>query len=96
MVADKTYVLYLRQEYGKGILLGACKNPAILYQNALNPQTAEAKHKSLILKWLTLVEVNLDEVEKKDLNYAFMCNPLTKFSYQIEDLTLHIKLIKQY
>jgi hypothetical protein len=96
MVTDKTYVLYLRQEWGKGILLGAGKNPSTLYQNALNPQTAEKNNKSLILKWLTLVETNLDDVEKKDLHYAFMCNPQTKFSYPIKDLTLCIKLIKEY
>jgi hypothetical protein len=45
---------------------------------------------------LTRVEANLNEQEQKDLDYAFMCNPLTEFSYPIKDLTLYIKKIKIY
>jgi len=62
----------------------------------LNPQTAEKSNKSLILNWLTRVNANLNEQEQKDLDYAFMCNPLTEFSYNIKDLTLYIKEIKEY
>jgi len=96
MDADTTYVLYLCQELEKPIILGVCNDPTKLYQNALNPQTAEKSNKSLILNWLTRVEANLNEQEQKDLDYAFMCNPLTEFSYPIKDLTLYIKKIKVY
>jgi hypothetical protein len=96
MDADTTYVLYLCQELEKPIILGVGNDSTNLYQNALNPQTAEKSNKSLILNWLTRVEANLNEQEKKDLDYAFMCNPLTEFSYNIKDLTLYIKEIKEY
>jgi hypothetical protein len=96
MAADTTYVLYLCQELEKPIILGVGNDPTNLYQNALNPQTAEKSNKSLILNWLTRVEANLNEQEQKDLDYAFMCNPLTEFSYPIKDLTLYIKKIKIY
>jgi hypothetical protein len=98
MALDKptTYVLYLCQELEKPILLGVGNDPTELYQNALNPQTADKKDKSLILNWLTRVNANLNEQEQRDMDYAFMCNPLTEFSYNIRDLTLYIKKIKVY
>ena len=37
-----------------------------------------------------------DQQEKKDMEYAFMYNPQNEFSYQIKDMTLHIKKIKQF
>jgi hypothetical protein len=91
-----TYVLYLCQELEKPILLGVSYNPLKLYQNALNPQTADKKDKSLILNWLTRVNANLNEQEQRDMDYAFTTNPLTEFSYNIRDLTLYIKKIKVY
>ena len=92
------YSLYLSEhnQIKKKIFLGLSDDPTKLYINGLNPQTAYKKHISLILKWLTLVETELDDIEKKDMDYAFMCNPLTQFSYPIKDLTLYIKLIKVY
>ena len=96
MAVYTTYVLYLCQELEKPMILGVGDDPTKLYQNALNPQTAEKSNKSLILNWLTRVEANLNEQEKKDLDYAFMSNPLTEFSYNIKDLTLYIKEIKEY
>ena len=92
------YALYLTQDdqVKNTIFLGISHNPARLYINALNPQNADIKTKSLILKWLTRVEANLNEQEQRDLEYAFMRNPLTEFSYQIRDLTLNIKKIKVY
>ncbi len=93
------YALYLIQEddhVKNTIFLGISNDPENLYINALNPQTADKKGKSLILKWLTLVETELDDVEKRDLDYAFICNPLTEFSYSIKDLTLYITKIKVY
>ena len=96
MDADTTYVLYLCQELEKPIILGVGNDSTNLYQNALNPQTAEKSNKSLILNWLTRVEANLNEQEQRDLDYAFMSNLLTEFSYNIRDLTLCIKNIKEY
>jgi hypothetical protein len=96
MVEYTTYVLYLCQELEKPILLGVGDNPTKLYQNALNPQTAEKSNKSLILNWLTRVDANLNEQEQRDMDYAFTTNPLTEFSYNIRDLTLYIKKIKVY
>ncbi len=92
------FSLYLSQDnqVKKTIFLGLSDDPAKLYIDGLNPQSAYKKHISLILKWLTLVETELDENEKKDMDYAFMCNPLTDFSYPIKDLTLYIKKIKVY
>jgi hypothetical protein len=92
----ETYVLYLCQDMEKPILLGVSNDPLQLYQNALNPQTADKKDKSLILNWLTRVESNLNEQEQRDMDYAFTMNPLTDFSYTIRDLTLYIKQINQY
>ena len=92
------YALYLSQDdqVKDTIFLGLSHDPARLYIDGLNPQSAYKKHKCLILKWLTLVETELDDGEKKDMDYAFMCNPLTEFSYPIKDLTLYIKKIKVY
>jgi hypothetical protein len=92
------YALYLSQdnELENIIFLGIGNDPRKLYQNALNPQTAEKNNKSLILKWLTRVEANLNEQEQREMEYAFMSNPQSEFSYRIRDLTLYIKLIKRY
>ena len=96
MAVYTTYVLYLCQELEKPMLLGVGDDPTKLYQNALNPQTAEKSNKSLILNWLTRVDANLNEQEQRDMDYAFTTNPLTEFSYNIRDLTLYIKKIKVY
>ena len=96
MAVYTTYVLYLCKELEKPMLLGVGDDPTKLYQNALNPQTAEKSNKSLILNWLTRVDANLNEQEQRDMDYAFMSNPLTEFSYNIRDLTLCIKNIKEY
>lgn len=93
------YVMYLIQEddhIKNTIFLGISNDPENLYQNALNPQTADKKDKSLILNWLTQVEAKLDEQEQKEMDYAFMKNPETEFSYSIKDMTLYIKLVKKY
>ena len=92
----ETYVLYLCQDMEKPILLGVSNDPLQLYQNALNPQTADKKDKSLILKWLTRVEANLNEQEQREMEYAFTKNPGTEFSYSIKDMTLYINKIKVY
>lgn len=92
------YALYLTQDdqVKNTIFLGLSHNPARLYINALNPQVVYKKHTSLVLRWLTLVQTELDDIERKDMDYAFMRNPLTQFSYPIKDLTLNIKKIKVY
>ena len=92
------YALYLSQDdqVKDTIFLGLSDNPAILYIDGLNPRLIYKNHISLVTKWLNLVETELDHVEKKDMDYAFMCNPLTEFSYPIKDLTLYIKKIRQF
>ena len=97
-MAESMYALYLSQDdqVKNTIFLGISNDPENLYINALNPQMVEKNSKSLILKWLTLVETKLDDVEKRDLDYAFMSNPQTEFSYSIKDMTLYIKKIKVY
>ena len=97
-MSKSMYALYLSQDdqVKDTILLGISNDPEKLYINALNPQTADKKDKSLILKWLTQVEAKLDEQEQKEMDYAFMKNPETEFSYSIRDLTLYIKKIKVY
>ena len=97
-MAESMYLLYLSQDnqLENTIFLGIGSDPVELYQNALNPQTADKKDKSLILNWLTQVEAKLDEQEQKEMDYAFMENPETEFSYSIKDMTLYIKKIKVY
>ena len=93
------YALYLIQEddhVKNTIFLGISNDPENLYINALNPQTADKKDKSLILKWLTRVEANLNEQEQREMEYAFTKNPGTEFSYSIKDMTLYINKIKVY
>ena len=93
------YALYLIQEddhVKNTIFLGISNDPENLYINALNPQMADKKDKSLILKWLTRVEANLNEQEQREMDYAFTKNPQTEFSYSIKDMTLYIKKIKVY
>ena len=97
-MAKSMYALYLSQDdqVKDTIFLGLSDNPARLYMDGLNSKLVHKDHTSLITKWLTLVESELDDVEKKDMDYAFMCNPLTEFSYPIKDLTLYIKKIIIY
>jgi len=98
-MAESMYVMYLIQEddhVKNTIFLGISNDPENLYQNALNPQTADKNNKSLILNWLTRVEANLNEQEQREMEYAFMSNPQTEFSYRIRDLSLHITLVKIY
>lgn len=98
IMAESMYALYLSQDdqVKNTILLGISNNPEKLYINALNPQTAEKKDKSLILKWLTQVEAKLDEQEQREMEYEFTKNPQTEFSYSIQDMTLYMTKIKVY
>jgi hypothetical protein len=98
-MAESMYALYLIQEddhVKNTIFLGISHDPENLYINALNPQTADKKGKSLILKWLTHVEAKLDEQEQREMEYEFTKNPQTEFSYSIKDMTLYITKIKVY
>ena len=97
-MAKSMYALYLSQDnqLETTIFLGIGNDPRKLYLNALNPHMAEKNKKSLIIKWLTRVDTNLNEQEQREMEYAFMFNPQTEFSYRIKDLTLYIKLIKKY
>jgi hypothetical protein len=98
-MAERMYLLYLSQNnqiVENTIFLGISSDPVELYQNALNPQTAEKNKKSLILKWLNRVEADLNEQEQREMEYAFTKNPQTEFSYPIKDLTLYITLVKRY
>ena len=92
------YVLYLSQDaqLETTIFLGISNDPAKLYLNALNPQTATRENKSLILKWLIRVEANINDQEQREMDYAFMHNHETEFSYRIKDMTLYIKRIQRY
>jgi hypothetical protein len=89
------YLLYLSldKNVDTTLFLGVGENPAELFVNALNPDNLKDYKKSLLFKWLILVESQLDETEKKDLEYAFMYNPENEFSYTIKDMTLYIKKI---
>jgi hypothetical protein len=99
-----TYILYFnieieyeKTEYEKKtIYLGSCNDPVKLYRNALNLETIDPDKKKYLLKWLMLVEENLDKVERKDMEYAFMQNPETEFSYEIKDMELNIKSIRKF
>jgi hypothetical protein len=90
------YILYLSQDnqLDKTVFLGAGDDPATLYQNALNPQTAERKNKSLILRWLVRVEANLGVMEQRDMDHTFMRTPIVEGCYSIEGMTLHMKHIR--
>jgi hypothetical protein len=90
------YLLYLSQDnqLEKTVFLGAGDDPATLYQNALHLQTAEAKHKSLILKWLTRAEANLSVIEQRGMDHTFMHTPFVEGCYSIEGMTLHMKQIR--
>ena len=90
------YLLYLSldKNVDTTLFLGVGENPAELFVNALNPNNLENYKKSLLFKWLILVESQLDETEKKDLEYAFMYNPETEFSYNIKNMTLYIKKVR--
>ena len=92
------YLLYLSldKNVDTTLFLGVGENPAELFVNALNPNNLENYKKSLLFKWLILVESQLDETEKKDLEYAFMYNQENEFSYKIKDMNLYIKKITNW
>ena len=98
IMAESMYALYLIQDDQdkNTIFLGISNDPENLYINALNPQTADKKDKSLILKWLIKVEANLNEQEQREMEYAFTKNPQTEFLYSINDMTLYMTKIKVY
>jgi hypothetical protein len=94
-----TYVLYLStddNELEQVIFLGASEDSCKLYMNGLNPNNIGIDNRPNLFKWLSLVEANLDAQERNDLEYAFMHNPETKFSYSVKDMTLYIKQINKY
>ena len=99
MANKNIYVLYFKVEidYEKTtIFLAASNDPVKLYRNALNIKKIDEDKKKYLLKWLMLVEENLNETEKIEMEYAFMQNPETEFSYEIKDMELNIKLIKKF
>ena len=100
MSRDKkfTYVLYFTINYDLEdiILLGTSTDPSKLFYNGLNSDIVNKETNPHVLKWLELVERNLDQQELHDLEYAFMYNPEKEFSYNIQNMTLHIKKIKNF
>jgi len=99
MANKNIYVLYFNVEidYEKTtIFLAASNDPVKLYRNALNIKKIDEDKKKYLLKWLMLVEENLNETEKIEMEYAFMQNPETEFSYEIKDMKLNIKLIQKF
>jgi hypothetical protein len=97
---NQTYVLYLVKEcnYDKNIVLflGSADDSSKLYMNGLNHTLAHEANRTDLLKWLLLVETELSEQEKKDLEYAFMYNPEMGFSYAIKEMSLHVKKINKF
>jgi len=91
-----TYILFFTLDINNIIFLGSCNDPSKLYYNSLDIETIGNEKKLYLLKWLNLCETQLDQQEIKDLEYAFMYNPQNEFSYQIKDMILHIKKIKQF
>jgi hypothetical protein len=101
---DCTYLLFLINEYNPEhntkaefkniIFLGSGDESDKLYNNGLDANDANEETKASIVTWLNLVQDNLDEQEKKDLDYAFMYNPESEFSYSIKNMTLCIRKIK--
>ena len=99
-----TYLLYLIKEYNTEydtdvqleniIFLGTGREADKLYYNGLDAENANKETKAIILTWLKLVQDNLDEREKKEMEYAFMYRPETEFVYSIKNMTLCIKKIK--
>lgn len=89
------YILYI-SEMNKIVNLGIGDDKSTLYVNALNPDTADEKGKTLILKWLNLVKVNLSDIKKKEMDYSFMHTPFIEGCYCINDLTLYIKKVQEY
>jgi hypothetical protein len=91
-----TYVLYLNidEDVEKIIFLGTCKNPQKLFYNSFNLDNVNNEMKPYILDWLQLIEDNLDDIEIRDLEHAFMYNPKEQFSYNIKNMTLYIKKIR--
>ena len=90
------YVLYLivDEDIDKTIFLGMSDDASKLFYQGLNDANANRDTKPYILNWIKLVEANLDTVEIHDLEYAFMYNPETEFSYNIKNMTLYIKKIR--
>ena len=95
-----TYMLYFTVKHlqydEETIHLGCCKDPIQLYKNGLYIDYVEPKNKANVLEWIYLVEQELSSDEKYDLEYAFMYNPEKEFSYNIQNMTLHIKKIKNF
>jgi hypothetical protein len=93
-----TYIMYLVKDSDneKIIYLGSCNDPVKLYYYAMNIDLANNIKKAYLIKWLNLFEKNLDTQEKKDLEYAFMYNPETEFSYEIKNMRLVINKINQF
>jgi|688.fasta_scaffold737588_2 hypothetical protein len=92
-----TYIMYLVEDSDieKLIYLGSCNDPVKLYYNSTNVDLFD-NEKPYLIKWLNLFEKNLDTQEKKDLEYAFMSNPETEFSYEIKNMRLVINKINQF
>ena len=90
-----SYLLYLIvcEDIDKTIFLGISDDASKLFYQGLNDVNANRDTKPYILNWLKLVEENLNRVETHDLEYAFMYNPETEFSYNIKNMTLYIKKI---
>jgi len=84
----------IKAEFKNIIFLGTGREPDKLYYNGLDAENANKETKAIILTWLKLVQDNLDEQEKKDLEYAFMYNPESEFVYSIKNMTLCIQKIK--
>ena len=80
----------------KKILLGASEDSCKLYMNVMKSNNIGINNRLMLFKWLSLVKDNLDAQERNDLEYAFINNPETKFSYSIKDMTLYIKQINKY
>ena len=99
-----TYLLFLIKSYNSEhntkakldniIYLGTGREADKLYYNGLDAHDANEETKASIVTWLNLVQDNLDEQEKKDLDHAFMYNPESEFSYSIKNMTLCIQKIK--
>ena len=91
-----TYVLYLIEDNDleKIMFLGTGRDPGRLYCSGLDAEKGNKEIKAYILKWVNLFQNNLDEQERKDLEYAFINNPEREFSYNIKNMTLYIKKIR--
>jgi len=98
-----TYVLYITEclnpydaNDNETIYLGSCQDPIKLYKNGLTVKNIELGNRGIVLRWLNLVEKELNYQEKYDLDYAFMHNPEDEFSYPIKNITLYIKKVNHF